>query len=193
MLLLGPRGRTFKMKFFREKKNKHKSVSKKKPHHKLSHRTRWHEGDIRDWTIGTSSLVRWHNFLHFFFLWNLSTKHKTCFWPLQTANAIKQNWHSYTSLSDFAFWFILEQLMCLFGNSTMKEELHKQILGIILLEAFQNTKITEVRPKKLVFTDWRCPWNLFLLLAPSLISTGTKYLDWLIQLFIYVFGLCCFL
>lgn len=31
VLLLGPRGRTFKMKFFQEKKNKHKSVSKKNP------------------------------------------------------------------------------------------------------------------------------------------------------------------
>lgn len=108
--------RTYLQNEILSREKKQTQISKqKKPHHKLSHRTRWHEGDIRDWTIGTSSLVRWHNFLQFFFLWNLSTKHKTCFWPLQTANAIKQNWRSYTSLSDFAFWFILEQLMWLFG------------------------------------------------------------------------------
>lgn len=60
--------RTYLQNEILSREKKQTQISKqKKPHHKLSHRTRWHEGDIRDWTIGTSSLVRWHNFLQFFF------------------------------------------------------------------------------------------------------------------------------
>lgn len=109
--------RTYLQNEILSREKKQTQISKqKKPHHKLSHRTRWHEGDYQrldNWNILFSKMAQFPAV--FFFLWNLSTKHKTCFWPLQTANAIKQNWRSDTSLSDFAFWFILEQLMWLFG------------------------------------------------------------------------------
>lgn len=99
----------------REKKQTQISKQKKTPPQTLTqNKVAWGRYQRLDnWNILFSKMAQFPAV--FFFLWNLSTKHKTCFWPLQTANAIKQNWRSDTSLSDFAFWFILEQLMWLFG------------------------------------------------------------------------------